>query len=86
MIKYIFLTLTLIFICSCSTVRGFKKNDERVLIPKRAEAQNRFIRSADEKPNPEKQVLSPQAFTKWTLFSSAGSFMIFQFLRWKHIV
>jgi hypothetical protein len=56
MIKYIFLTLTLIFICSCSTVRGFKKNDERVLIPKRAEAQNRFIRSADEKPNPEKQV------------------------------
>ena len=56
------------------------------MMPKRAEAENKFIRSADEKANPEKQVLSPQAFTKWTIFTSAGSFLLFQFLKWKQIV
>ena len=86
MIKYIILTLTVITFCSCSTVKSIKKNDERIKIPTRAEAENRFIRSADEKPNPEKQVLSPQAFTKWTIFTSAGSFLLFQFLKWKQIV
>jgi|TARA_R100000234_G_scaffold118331_1_gene98550 hypothetical protein len=86
MTKYIILTLTIFLFCSCSTIRGFKKNDSRINIPKKAEAQNRFLKSADEKPNSQKQVLSPQAFTKWTLFSSAGSFIVFQFLRWKHIV
>tara|TARA_A100001515_G_C4494051_1_gene184320 strand:- start:424 stop:681 length:258 start_codon:yes stop_codon:yes gene_type:complete len=84
--KYILLTATIILFCACSTVKGFKKNDERIKIPTRAQVDNRFIRSADEKPNPEKQVLSPKAFTQWTIFTSAGSFLLFQFLKWKNIV
>jgi hypothetical protein len=83
--KYIILILAIFTFCSCSTVKSLKK-DDRVVLPKRAEAENRFIRSADEKPNPEKQVLSPQAFTKWTIATSAGSFLLFNFLRWKNIV
>jgi len=83
--KYIILILTVFTFCSCSTVKSLKK-DDRIMMPKRAEAENKFIRSADEKANPEKQVLSPQAFTKWTIFTSAGSFLLFQFLKWKQIV
>ena len=84
--KYILSILIITLFCACSTVKGFKKNDERIKIPTRAEADNRFIRSADEKPNPEKQILSPKAFTQWTIFTSAGSFLLFQFLKWRHIV
>lgn len=83
--KYIILILVAFVFCSCSTVKSLKK-DDRIMLPKKAEAENRFIRSADEKPNPEKQVLSPQAFTKWTIATSAGSFLLFNFLRWKNIV
>jgi hypothetical protein len=84
--KYFIVIIILILLCSCSTVRGFKKNDDRITVPKRAQVDNKFIRSADEKVNPEKQVLTPQAFTKWTIFTSAGSFLLFQFLKWKQIV
>ena len=84
--KYFIGIIILILLCSCSTARGFKKNDDRITVPKRAQVDNKFIRSADEKVNPEKQVLTPQAFTKWTIFTSAGSFLLFQFLKWKQIV
>ena len=84
--KYFIGIIILILLCSCSTVKGFKKNDDRIAVPKKAKIDNRFIRSADEKANPEKQVMTPEGFTKWTIFTSAGSFLLFQFLKWKQVV
>ena len=83
--KYTILILAFFTFCSCSTVKGLKK-DSRVVTPKKTEVQNKFIRYADEKANPEKQILSPQQFTKWTISTSIGSFLLFQFLKWKQIV
>lgn len=86
MIKYIILTLTIFLLSSCSTIKNFKKDDSRIIEPKRALAENRFIRSADGKLNPEKQVVTPKGFTIWTIFTGTGSLLLFQFLKWKHIV
>lgn len=83
------LFLSLVILCSCSTMSKAKNkiiSDKAIVKPTKLKEQNEFIRSADEKLNPEKQVLSPQAFTKWTIATSAGSFLLFNFLRWKNIV
>ncbi len=84
--KRIILILAAILLCSCSTIRGVKKSDKRIVTPERAQVDNRFIRYVDEKTNPEKQMITPKGFTKWTLSTGAFSFLLFQFLKWKHIV
>ena len=87
--RYIILTLTVILFCSCSTLNKAKNTviqDKSIVKPTKPKEKNEFIKVADEKLNPEKQVLTPQAFTKWTIFTSAGSFLLFQFLKWKQIV
>lgn len=87
--RYIILTLTVILFCSCSTLNKAKNTvipDQTIVKATKPKEKNEFIKLADEKLNPEKQVLTPQAFTKWTIFTSAGSFLLFQFLKWKQIV
>jgi len=81
--------LILLVICSCSTMNKAKNkliSDNAILKPTKLKEQNEFVKVADSKIDPEKQVLTPQAFTKWTIFTSAGSFLLFQFLKWKQIV
>ena len=81
--------ITFIALCSCSTINKAKNTviqDKSIVKPTKLQEKNEFIKIADEKLDPEKQVLTPQAFTKWTIFTSAGSFLLFQFLKWKQIV
>ena len=84
--KYLILIASMVLFCSCSTMRGYKKNDKRINIPQKASVENKFIRYADEKIDKQKQIFTPEGFTKWTLFSGTFSFLLFQFLKWKHVV
>lgn len=84
--KYLILIISMALFCSCSTIRGYKKSDKRVNVPQKASVENKFIRYADEKIDKQKQILTPEGFTKWTLFSGTFSFLLFQFLKWKHVV
>lgn len=81
--------LILLILCACTSVKKAKNSivsDNSIVTPTKLKQQNEFIKIADEKLNPEKQVVTPENFTKWTLFTGTGSFILFQFLKWRNIV
>ena len=84
--KYFILIMVSCVFCSCATIKKYRSSGEKITLPEKAERENRFIRSIVGGEATEKQVLTPQSFTKLTLSTGAFSFLLFQFLKWKHIV
>jgi len=86
--KNIFI-LILLVLSACASVKKVKNSiapDNSIVTPTKLKERNKFIKIAQEKQTPEKQIATPENFTKWTLFTGTGSFILFQYLKWRNIV
>jgi hypothetical protein len=86
--KNIFI-LMLLVLSACASVKKVKNSiipDNGIVTPTKLKEQNEFVKIGQEKQNPEKQIATPENFTKWTLFTGTGSFILFQYLKWRNIV